>query len=202
MGHAAGEQVAQRCKGFGAAAGGARDGVVGVQGAFDVQAHPVEQRQQRVQALGVHAAGVQRSLKAQGAHLLQRGGQGGLQRGFAAREDDAVEQALAAVQKGQHLGPGHGGGGGGAQQLGVVAVAAAPGAALAIKHGGQAAGEVDAGERRDAADAQQRSIGVCGGCSHHGHRHGPVRGVALQVNGHWGFRQRTGARGARPACRC
>ena len=128
---------------------GARDGVVGVQRAFDVQAHPVEQGSRACRRSG---AGVQRFESPGRAPRPARRA-----RRFTAwvspPEDDAVEQALAAFEKRQHLGPGHGGGGGGVQQFGVVAVAAAPGAALTIEHGGPGGREVDAGELNHAAHA-------------------------------------------------
>ena len=82
------------------------------------------------------------------------GAAGNLYQWVAAGEHHTVEQALAAAQKGQHRVPVHGGGRCGVQQFGVVAIAAAPGAALAKHHRRQVARKVHTGQRREAADTQ------------------------------------------------
>ncbi len=144
-----------------------------------VYAHPVDEGQHRRQALRIHAAGVQTDPVAKRFHHLQRLGQARLQGRLPTREHHAVEQALAAPEKIQHFGPGHG-----AlparQQVRVVAVGAAPGAALAEHHGGEPAGKINGGERHQAAHRQPQL------------RHGSRAGHRVRRSG--------AVRRARPAC--
>jgi hypothetical protein len=100
----------------------------------------------------VDGGGVQPDLEAQRAHRVDGLGQRRVQQGFAAAEDHAVEQAHAAAQQVQRRRPVARMGAAPRLQARVVAVAAAPGAALHKHHRHQLAGPVGGGEGFEAAD--------------------------------------------------
>jgi len=121
---------------------------------LDVESHPVHQRQELREALRVGAAGVQADLEAHCADLGHGGAERPLGGGLATGEDHGVQQAAAAREEVQHLGPGGLARAVRVLEVGVVTVGAAPGAAAAVDHGGQLARVVEAGERGEAAQTQ------------------------------------------------
>ncbi len=125
---------------------------------LDVESHPVDQGKQLLQAVRVAAARVQADLETHLFHFRDRPGERILEGGFAATEDHGVEQPLAQGQHFQQGLPVEQLGTAGVEQVGIVAVAAAPGAALAEDHRGQLAGVVDGGERHEAADAHGSGV--------------------------------------------
>ena len=65
---------------------------------LDIEADPVDQRQDFLQALRIDAGAVQADLEAQRANFLDGGNQRRLQRRFAAAEHHGVEQAASPLQ--------------------------------------------------------------------------------------------------------
>jgi len=97
---------------------------------------------------------VQADLEAELANLCNGLFESVLQRRLAAAEDDRSQQPSAAAQKAHHGGPFQLVTAVAGNQVGVVAIPAAPGAALAEHHCGQATREIGTGQRCKAADLQ------------------------------------------------
>ena len=158
---------------------------------LDVEADPVECGSTSRQAARIGAAGVQADREAERAHRADRAASAGCAVGSppenttassrprrgASQSSMRVEVALAVAARGE--------------QMRVVAVAAAPRAALAEDDGGEPPGIVGRRERHEAADAQGRA-------ARRAARHAIIglRAAAARPRG------RSGAPRTRPSCRC
>jgi len=136
------EHGLQAFEGRSAAVAHTGDGLIAGCGGFDVQPHPIHQRQHLVQPLGVGAAGMKPDLESQLAHGAHCRFQARAHGGFSAAEDNGVNQADTALQQCVDVFPRQRALYCARLQMGVVAVAAAPGASLNENDGRQLAGKV------------------------------------------------------------
>lgn len=129
-----------------------------VEGGLDVEADPVHEGKDGGEAVGEHAGGVEADAEAHVAHLAHGVGNAALHGGLAAAEGDGLKETLALDEECPQALPCPAGGGGGAEALevGIVAIATAPRAALAEDDCREPSGVVNGGQRREAADFNER----------------------------------------------
>src|SRR5690606_33239848 len=101
---------------------------------LDIQTYPVDQWQQGLQFAWVDAGAVQADLEAHGAYLFDGLGQGRLKGRLATGKHQRIQQPTTAVHEIDDLLPGDFRVAPCRQQLGIMAVQAAPGAALSEDH--------------------------------------------------------------------
>ncbi len=129
--------------------------VTRVERGLDVQAHPIEQRQRGAQTVREHPRRVQTGEESARAHGLQCALQAGVQRGLAAAKHHGLDAAAPALEQIDHLRPRPRNRGRRIAQRGVVAIIAAPRAALREHHQREAVGVIHRGQRRHARHRQQ-----------------------------------------------
>jgi len=135
--------------------GHAGHGAVVLRQGLDVEADPVDQREELGEAPRVRAAGVQAHLEAEVAHAGHRRGERQLAGGLASGEHHAVEQATPPRQEGLDVVvPADDPGDRAVDERGVVAVGTVPRAALAEHRGHQPARPVHARERDEPGDRE------------------------------------------------
>src|SRR5690606_3364761 len=129
----------------------ARERVIALGIALDVEPHPVEVGKQSPQTCGIDAGRVQRHPKAERADTAYHLDKLRLAERFASREYDGIEKPAAALQEFKHGMPVVMAGA--CLQMRVMAVPATPGTAGDEHHAGKYAGPVDTRERDEATDA-------------------------------------------------
>ena len=120
---------------------------------FDIEPHPVHERQNPGEEIGKYPGRVQPDFESEILHRTHGGGQASLSGRFAPAEDHGFEKISALREKGENIVPAPA-----APvewlEVGVVAIPAPPHASLAKHDRRQVSGVVHGGERHEASDLE------------------------------------------------